>query len=216
MSEPQEKIVVIDDDPSVRRSLDRLFRSHGYTVETFSSAEEFLDSTPPSPPACAILDLAMPGLNGLELQAHLLEKGVVCGIVFLTGHGDLESGVAAMKQGAVDFLTKPIDENHLLTATRESLAGQRWLLEQNSARGDARSRLRKLTPREHDVMELVVAGRLNKLIAADLGISEKTVKAHRANVMGKTRVKSVADLVRLYIAAQETPDTEESGQADPG
>jgi FixJ family two-component response regulator len=203
MSDPQEKIVVIDDDSSVRRSLDRLFRSHGYTVETFSSAEEFLDSTPPSPPACAILDLAMPGLNGLELQAQLLEKGVVCGIVFLTGHGDLESGVAAMKQGAVDFLTKPIDENHLLTATRESLAVQRRLLEQKVTTGDARRRLRELTPREHDVMKLVVAGRLNKLIAKDLGISEKTVKAHRAKVMHKAGVKSVADLVRLYIASRE-------------
>jgi FixJ family two-component response regulator len=216
MSESQGNIIAIDDDRSVRRSLERLFRSHGYPVVTFSSAEEFLNCTPPPPPACAILDLTMPGLNGLELQKQLLDNGVMCGIVFLTGHGDLESGVTAMKQGAVDFLTKPIDEDRLLTAAEMSLAGQRQLLEQNSAIGDARSRLCKLTAREHDVMELVVAGRLNKLIAVDLGISGKTVKAHRANVMAKTGVKSVADLVRLYIASQEGSGDEEPGQTGQG
>jgi FixJ family two-component response regulator len=201
MNEHPGQVMVVDDDDSVRRSLDRLLRSHGYAVETYPSGEAFLADAAPVPPACAILDLAMPGLSGLELQQRVLDRDLACGIVFLTGHGDLETGIEAMRQGAVDFLSKPIDEVRLLDAVSESLAEQRKLLEEAETMSAARSRLQALTPRERDVMKLVVAGRLNKLIAADLHISEKTVKAHRANVMRKAGVRSVADLVRLYIAS---------------
>ena len=200
---PQDLIIVVDDDQSVRKSLDRLMRSHGFAVRSYASAEDFLDDGPPPRPACAILDLSMPGLNGLELQERLLKQHIACGVVFLTGRGDLESGIAAMKHGAVDFLTKPIDDDRLLAAARKSLAEQRLQLEQDVETSSARDRLRTLTPREHEVMELVTHGRLNKLIAADLDISEKTVKAHRASVMRKSGVGSVAELVRLYIAAKE-------------
>ena len=211
---PQDLIIVVDDDQSVRKSLDRLMRSHGFTVRSYASAEAFLDDSPPQPPACAILDLSMPGLDGLELQKQLLKRHIACGVVFLTGRGDLESRIAAMKHDAVDFLTKPVDDDRLVAAVRKSLEEQRLKLEQDVATENARDRLRSLTPREHEVMILVIHGRLNKLIAADLGISEKTVKAHRASVMRKSGVKSVAELVRLYIASNEDKDDEESGPAD--
>lgn len=208
MSEQQNLVLVIDDDESVRRSLGRLLRSTGYDVRTYASAEEFLADGAPRSPACAILDLAMPGLDGLELQSQMLERGVACGIVFLTGHGDLDAGIEAMKHGAVDFLSKPIDESRLLAAVEESLDMERQQLGDSVATREAQRRFSSLTPREFEVMELVVAGRINKLIAADLNISEKTVKAHRAKVMHKSSTRSVAALVRLYIAAQGESDRE--------
>lgn len=202
MTEPQGFVVVVDDDASVCRSLNRLLRSAGYSVRTYTSGKEFLADGAITAPTCVILDLAMPEINGLEVQDRLVDEGVECGIVFLTGHGDLDAGINAMKHGAVDFLSKPIDEARLLAAVEESLAEERRHLRVNMSIEDARRRFRALTPREHEVMELVVVGRLNKLIAADLDISEKTVKAHRANVMHKTGARSVAELVRLYITAQ--------------
>lgn len=208
MSEQQNLVLVIDDDASVRKSLSRLLRSAGYDARTYASAEEFLADGAPHSPACAVLDLAMPGLDGLELQSRMLERGMACGIVFLTGHGDLEAGIEAMKHGAMDFLSKPIDESRLLAAVEESLNVERQRVHDSVATREARHRFSSLTPRELEVMKLVVAGRLNKLIAVDLNISEKTVKAHRAKVMHKTRSRSVAELVRLYIAAQ--------GGSDPG
>jgi FixJ family two-component response regulator len=215
MSEREDLVIVVDDDASVSKSLDRLLRSNGFAAQVFSSGESFLEAGPWPPPYCVVLDLAMPGLNGLELQQRLNDAGIQCGIVFLSGHGNLETGVEAMKHGAVDFLPKPVDEDRLLAAVRESLAGQEELFARDKAGENARLRIDKLTPREHDVMELVVAGRLNKLIAAELDISEKTVKAHRANVMRKTGAKSVAELVRLHITAK-TPATMRSTAEDTG
>jgi FixJ family two-component response regulator len=203
VTEPQHLVVVVDDDASVRKSLNRLFRSAGYNVQTYASGKDFLAVGATTTPTCAILDLAMPGLNGLELQERLLDEGAECGFVFLTGHGNLDAGIKAMKHGAVDFLLKPVDEARLLAAVEESLTEERQRLRVKLSIDDARRHFQALTPREREVMELVVAGRLNKLIAADLGISEKTVKAHRAHVMDKTGARSLAELVRLYIAARD-------------
>jgi FixJ family two-component response regulator len=203
VTERQDLVVVVDDDASVRRSLNRLLRSAGYKVQSYASGEEFLAAEVAGPPTCAILDLAMPGLSGLDLQERLIDEGVHCGVVFLTGHGNLDTGIRAMKRGAVDFLSKPIDEARLLAAVEASLAGEWQYSRVDASRKNARRHFATLTPREREVMELVVAGRLNKLIAADLGISEKTVKAHRARVMEKTEARSVAELVRLYIEAQD-------------
>ena len=212
MTEPADLVCVIDDDASLRRALRRLLQSAGYRVRVYASGDEFLEAEIPSQPVCAICDLSMPGLDGLELQARLVDAGVECGIVFLTGHGDLDSGVRAMKHGAVDFLCKPVDETRLLAAVDESLRRQRRRFDETAATDDARRRFESLTPRELDVLRLVVAGRLNKLIAAELGISEKTVKAHRSKVMRKTGARSLAELVRLYIAASKDRT---AGSSDP-
>ena len=204
MNSRRNLVLVVDDDASVRKALERLLRSADYDVRMYSSAEEFLADASPSVPACAILDLTMPGLNGLQLQSRLADDRTECGIVFLTGHGDMESAVQAMKHGAVDFLSKPIDETRLLAAVDKSLESQQRRLEASATASDAKRRFQPLTAREREVMELVIAGRLNKVIAAKLDISEKTVKAHRGNVMRKTGAGSVAELVQLYIAARGT------------
>lgn len=202
MTEAKGLVVVVDDDASVRKSLGRLLRSAGYTVQTCESAEDYLANGAATPPTCVILDLAMPGQDGIQLQDRLLEDGAECGIVFLTGHGSLDIGIRAMKHGAVDFLSKPIDETRLLDAVEESFVRERQRLRDKLTIEGAQHHFETLTRREHEVMELMIAGSLNKIIAAELGISEKTVKAHRANVMHKTGARSVAELVRLYIAAQ--------------
>jgi FixJ family two-component response regulator len=202
MSKRPGVVLVVDDDASVRKSLERLLRSAGYVVEIFPSAEDLLAAGSLPSPACAILDLQMPGLNGIQLQARLLDQGIQCGVLFLSGHGDLEAGVLAMKQGAVNFLSKPVDDDELLFAVEEALVLERRRLQSSETTEQARRRFQLLTRREREVMRLVVQGRLNKQIAADLGISEKTVKAHRASVMRKTGAGSVAALVRLYMVAR--------------
>ncbi len=188
------KVFVVDDDRSVRRSLRRLLTNAGYKVEEFASAEEFLNRADGAEPACAVLDLAMPGMNGLALQQELVRTKLPLGLVFLSGHGDIPASVAAMKQGAVDFLTKPVDEQVLLRAIESAFVG---------ARGQVAliKWLSSLTPREMQVMQHVIKGALNKQIAAELGIAEKTVKAHRAQVMKKTGAGSLANLVRLCTKA---------------
>ncbi len=188
-------VYVVDDDPSVRKSTGRLIRSAGYKVETFKSADEFLDRRPSDGPSCLILDMRMPGLNGLDLQERLAEAGAAMPIIFVTGHASVSSTVRAMKAGAVELLEKPFKGADLIEAIGMSLrraevdAGKRERLEK------LREREKRLTPREHAVFELVVSGLLNKQIARDLSISEKTVKVHRARVMEKMEVRMLANLV---------------------
>jgi FixJ family two-component response regulator len=190
-------VFVVDDDPSVRKSLTRLLAAAGYTVEAFASAREFLARQPHAGPCCLVLDVRMPGLTGLDVQETLAASGWRLSIVFVTGHGDISMSVTAMKRGAVDFLTKPFDEKDLLTAVERAVAKTVRDLDDEAGVTDVRARVKMLTPREAQVFALVVTGMLNKQIAAELGIGEKTVKVHRARVMEKMRAGSVAELVRL-------------------
>jgi FixJ family two-component response regulator len=202
MSNLAPAVFVVDDDPAVLKSLSRLLRSAGLPVATFASPREFLDRHDPALPGCLVLDMAMPGLNGLELQQAIATKGNVRQIVFLTGHGDIPMSVQAMKQGAVDFLTKPVNDDDLLKAVRAAIAKDRLQRQTRAEAAAIQQRLATLTPREREVMEHVVSGQLNKQIAADLGIAEKTIKIHRARVMEKMNVQSLAELVRLAERAE--------------
>jgi FixJ family two-component response regulator len=190
-------VCVVDDDPAVRRSLARLLASAGYAVETFASATEFLARAPYAGPCCLLLDMRMPGVTGLELQEALAAVGRRMSIVFVTGHVDVPMSVRAMKRGAADLLTKPVDDQDLLAAVHRALARDAEDLGEEARVAEIRRRVTLLTPRETEVFSLVVTGMLNKQIASALGISEKTVKVHRARVMEKMRAGSVADLVRL-------------------
>ena len=190
-------IAVVDDDPSVREGLSSLIRSAGLRVETFASAQEFLSRSVAETFSCLVLDLQMPGLSGLDLQKHMAEAEIEIPIVFLTGHGDIPASVRAMKAGAVEFLTKPFDEQDLLQAVQEAIERDRIGREQQAHLRDLRDRYDSLTGREREVMQQVVSGLLNKQIAAVLEITEFTVKIHRGQVMRKMRADSVADLVRM-------------------
>ena len=202
-------VCVVDDEESVRQSLGRLLRSAGHAASTFASAREYLTSDPHPGPCCLILDVNMPDLDGFDLQQAL--AGRPERIVFLTGHGDVPKCARALKNGAVDFITKPVDEEVLLEAVRRALDGSGDRLEALATRAAARARIASLTKRETEVMKQVVAGMLNKQIAADLGIAEKTIKVHRGRMMRKTGVVSVSDLVRLSIAADYPPPTVTGG-----
>jgi RNA polymerase sigma factor (sigma-70 family) len=190
-------VFVVDDDPSVRKSLARLIGSAGYAVEAFASAREFLARERYPGPCCLVLDVRMPGLTGLDLQEALARAGRRLSIVFVSGHGSISVGVKAMKAGAVDFLTKPVDDTDLLVAIKRAVARDVQDAETEARLTEIRERVQVLTPRETEVFALVVTGMLNKQIASELGISEKTVKVHRARVMEKMRAGSVAELVRL-------------------
>lgn len=190
-------VFLVDDDPSVVRALSRLLRVAGHGVRAFRSSQEFLTDHDPAVPGCLVLDLAMPGLNGLELQNALAASGSQRPIVFVSGHGDVCSSVQAMKAGAVDFLTKPVSEENLLAAVDRAIARDRQMREAWAELQAIGARLATLTPREREVLEHVVAGRLNKQIAADLGTVEKTIKVHRSRMMEKMGVRSLADLVRI-------------------
>ncbi len=190
-------VFVVDDDPSVRKSLTRVMTSAGYTVEAFASAREFLAREPSSAPCCMVLDVRMPGVTGLELQETLAGQGHRLPIVFITGHGDISMSVKAMKGGAADFLTKPFDVEKLLEAVERAVTRNVKTLDDERRTAQIRERVRRLTPREMEVFALVVTGMLNKQIAGELGIGEKTVKVHRARVMEKMEAGSVAELVRL-------------------
>jgi len=191
-------VSVVDDDVLVRRALGRLLQSAGFAVQTFGSARDFLAQPIEQAPGCIVVDLSMPGLDGLELQRVLAESDDSRPVVFISGQGSITSSVDAMKAGAVDFLTKPIDETTLLGAVRAAIEKDRAAREVRASRAAIEARLATLTPREHDVLQLVVAGRLNKQIGAELGTAEKTVKVHRARMMRKMQVDSLADLVRIW------------------
>jgi FixJ family two-component response regulator len=190
-------VFVVDDDLSVRKSLTRLLSAAGYTVEAFASAPEFLARERVVGPCCAVLDVRMPHLTGIELQEALAAAGRRLPLVFVTGHADVPMSVRAMKGGAVDLLTKPVDARDLLDAIERAVAKDVRDRDEEARVGEIQARVRTLTPRETEVFALVVTGMLNKQIAADLGIGEKTVKVHRARVMEKMRAGSVAELVRL-------------------
>jgi FixJ family two-component response regulator len=190
-------VFLVDDDPAVLRGLSRLLRSAGFNVSPFQSAQDFLDGENFSAPGCIVLDVAMPGLDGLALQEALVARNSELPVIFLTGHGDIAMGVQAMKVGATDFLTKPVDDQTLLDAVRTAIEKNRLALQTRAELDDIRQRLATLTPREREVLALVVAGQLNKQAAAELGTVEKTIKVHRARVMAKMKVSSLAELVRL-------------------
>ena len=190
-------VFVVDDDPSVRKSLTRLLESSGYVVEAFASAREFLAREPHPGPCCLVLDVRMPGLTGLELQERLVAGGRRMSIVFVTGHVDVPKSVTAMKGGALDLLTKPVDAKDLIAAVQRCVTKSARDLSAEARVTEVQQRVKLLTSREMEVFALVVTGMLNKQIAAALGIGEKTVKVHRARVMEKMRAGSVAELVRL-------------------
>jgi len=194
---PAPTVFVVDDYAPMRRSISRLLRAAGFFVAAFASAEEFLAQYDPGIRGCLVLDVAMPALNGLELQEILAKAGSLLPIIFLTGEGDIPECVQAMKHGASDFLTKPVDDEDLLAAVGAAIEKHRALRREQVERSEIRERLATLTRREREVLEYVVAGKLNKQIAGDLGTVEQTVKVHRARVMQKMRVQSVAELVRL-------------------
>jgi FixJ family two-component response regulator len=197
MSAGAAVIFVVDDDPSVRKSLTRVMTSAGYAVEAFASARDFLTRAPCAGPSCLVLDVRMPGLTGLELQEALASKDHRMPIVFITGHGDISMSVKAMKAGAADFITKPFDVDSLLEAVQRALTKDIKDLGEEGRTAEVLERVERLTARELEVFALVVTGMLNKQVAGELGIGEKTVKVHRARVMEKMQAGSVADLVRL-------------------
>jgi FixJ family two-component response regulator len=198
-------VIVIDDDPGVQDSLDRLLRSAGFRVKLLGSVHEFLAADRPEGPACLVLDVRLPGQSGLELQRELAGAKRQLPIIFITGHGDIPMSVQAMKGGALEFLTKPFREQDLLEAIQLGHARDRAQLEQEQAMSDLKIRFETLTPREREVMAFVVSGRLNKQIAAELRVSEITVKVHRGQVMRKMRASSLPDLARMADKLQLTP-----------
>jgi FixJ family two-component response regulator len=190
-------VFVVDDDPDVLPALKRMLSANGFAVEAFNSATKFLDRPPYDGVGCLVLDLLMPGLNGLDVQDAMTKRGISMPIIFLSAQGDVPSTARAMREGAVDFLVKPVDEGQLLDAIARAGTRAAALREQSQLERDAKERLARLTKREHEVCALVVQGLLNKQIASELGASEKTVKVHRGRVMHKLGVDSVAALVRL-------------------
>ena len=190
-------VFIVDDDPSVRKSLARLLRGAGYEVEAFASAREFLARPHHDAPCCLVLDVRMPGLTGLQLQEALATAGHLLSTVFITGYSEVSASVKAMKGGAVDFLTKPVDKRALLDAVERAMTKAGQARREEARISEIRDRIKTLTPREAEVFALVVTGMLNKQIAFDLGVSEQMVKVHRGRVMEKMRAGSLAELVRL-------------------
>jgi len=200
MNPGQPTIYVVDDDASFLTAVTRLLRAGGYALKTFASADEFMNNPPPDSPGCIIVDLHMPGMNGLELQGSLAKTGALLPVIFLTGHGDIPTSVDAMRKGAEDFLTKPVKREKLFDAVRRALARNARERGAHTRRRKLRARFETLTPREREVLAHIVTGQLNKQIAADLDTTERTIKAHRANLMAKLQMQSVAELVRLSQA----------------
>jgi FixJ family two-component response regulator len=205
MTESKERVFVIDDDSSVRKSLTRLLSSAGYESEVFPSAAEFLAREPYPGPACVVVDVQMPKLNGLEFQEALIKRRREEQLVFITGHGDIPMCAQVMKAGAVDFLPKPFRPSELLDCVKRALTRSAEQRKTAAGKNEARRRLDLLTPREFEVMQLVATGLLNKQVGAELGMAEKTVKVHRGRVMQKLGITSVAELVRFVEKAGAAP-----------
>jgi len=203
-------VLIIDDDISVREALDSLFRSVGLKTRAFASAQDFTTSDLPETPSCLVLDVRLPGISGLDFQAHLAKISFPIPIVFMTGHGDIPMSVRAIKAGAIDFLSKPFRDQDMLDAVAEAMAQDRRRRESEKAMAAPRERFETLTPRERDIMALLAKGLLNKQIAAQLGLSEITVKIHRGRLMKKIGAYTLADIIRIASLLQlhDTPGSE--------
>jgi len=210
MSDANTTVLVIDDDPDVRASVGRLLRSVGLNVQLFASIADFLGSNPPDGPTCLVLDVRLPGQSGLDLQRELARAKRELPIIFITGHGDIPMSVQAMKGGAIEFLTKPFRDQDLLDAIQLGLARDRARRESAKALAALRERFDTLSSREQEVMRYVTAGRLNKQIAHDIGITESTVKVHRANLMRKMKARSLPELSRMADTLNITPQQPQS------
>lgn len=197
MKEAEPIVFVVDDDPLIRDGLRSLIKSVGLYVETFGSSREFMQRKPSDAPACLVLDVRLPGLSGLDLQRELNESNIQIPIIFMTGHGDIPMSVRAMKNGAQEFLTKPVRGQDLLDAVQQAIARDRAARQERAMMADLRTRFDSLTPREREVLDLIVAGLLNKQIADELNIGEVTIKTHRVHIMQKTQAESLAHLVRM-------------------
>ncbi len=197
MNEADSMVFIVDDDDSVRKALVRLIKSGGMNAESYASAEEFLVRPRYGGPCCLVLDVRMPGLSGLDLQKKLTQANLTLPIIFITGHGTVPLSVKAMKAGAMDFLEKPFEDQALLDLITHALAGDRKASQERAEKSNILERFASLTPREREILSLVVTGKLNKQVAMQLDISEQTVKVHRARVMEKMRAESLADLIRI-------------------
>ena len=205
MSEPESIVFVVDDDPSVRSAIKRLIGSVGLQVELFGSAQEFLASKLPNVPSCLVLDIRLPGISGLNLQRQLAQANIQIPIIFITAHGDITMTVRAMKAGAAEFLTKPFRDQDLLDAIQHALERDRNRRQQEAELAVLRDRFDSLSPREREVVALVVSGMLNKQIAAQIGAAENTVKVHRSRAMEKMNATSLADLIKMILRLQVPP-----------
>lgn len=203
--EPGLTVFVVDDDPEVRSSLRRLVESVGLIVETYATAQEFLDNLDAARSGCVITDIRMPGLSGLDLQEKLAERNSLLPVIILTGYGEVPTAVRAMKQGAFDFIEKPHSPQRVLDAVRQALESNRQAVEDHEERARTARLLATLTPREREVMDLVVSGKPNRAIAAHLGLQQKTVEFHRARMMRKMGADSVADLIRTAVRLERSP-----------
>jgi RNA polymerase sigma factor (sigma-70 family) len=205
MSEPESIVFVVDDDPSVRRAIKRLIGCVGLQVELFGSAQEFLASEVPNVPSCLVLDIRLPGISGLNLQHQLAKANIQIPIIFITAHGDIPMTVRAMKAGALEFLTKPFRDQDLLDAIQLALERDRGRRRQEAELAALRERFELLSPREREIVAMVVSGMLNKQIAAQIGTAENTVKVHRSRAMEKMQANSLADLVKMIQRLQVSP-----------
>jgi len=203
MKNPPASVYIVDDDEAVRSSIRFLIRSVGLPVQVYASAQEFLDAYDPRHPGCLLLDVRMPGMNGLGLQEELNRRGATIPVVFITGHGDVPMAVAAMQQGAFDFLQKPFRDQDLLDRVQRAMARDADSRARLAARAEILERLGTLTPRETEVLKLVTRGKANKVVGAELGVSQRTVEIHRAHVMEKMRASSLAELVRMVLDSEE-------------